>query len=173
MSDPRYPIGHFKRPAGLSKPERDLLIAEVEILPKCLRDVLRDFSEPMIQTPYREGGWTLGQVVHHLVDSHINSFCRFKLGLTEKIPVIRPYQEDAWARTADAQGSIEDAVVLLDELHKRWVMLLRSMTDDEFERVIVHPDSGEWTLAQMLALYAWHGKHHLAHITETKKTNGW
>ena len=143
------------------------------MLPTALRGAVRGLSEPMIQTPYREGGWTLGQVVHHLVDSHINSLWRFKLGLTEKLPVIRPYEEDSWVRTADAQGSVDDAVVLLGEIHKRWVTLLRSMTDEQFERKIVHPDSGEWTLAQMLALYAWHGKHHLAHITETRKANGW
>jgi uncharacterized damage-inducible protein DinB len=173
MSDPRFPIGGFERPSGLSEAERDVAISEIAKLPSALEDAVTGLSEVQLVTPYRAGGWTISQVVHHLVDSHINSLCRFKLGLTEESPVIRPYDEDSWVRTPDAVTSVDDAIALLREIHKRWVSLLRSMTDEDFERSIVHPDSGTWTLAQLLALYAWHGKHHLAHITETGKAKGW
>ncbi len=172
-SDSRYPIGDFQRPSELSDRERDEMISEIAALPVRLQEALAGLDEDMVQTPYREGGWTLLQVAHHLADSHINSLCRFKLALTEERPVIRPYLEDEWVSLADARDSADAAVKLLVGVHRKWVAILQSMSSEDFSRTLVHPDTGVWTLDQMLALYAWHGRHHLAHITEARRIRGW
>lgn len=168
-SDPRFPIGKFSRPEGLTPFERQELISQVASLPDALASAINGLSDEMLDTPYREGGWTLRQVAHHLADSHINSLCRFKLALTESNPVIRPYDEDAWVRLADSGGHPSAAVELLRSVHIKWVSILESMSAEDFSRTLTHPDSGLWNLDQMLALYAWHGRHHVAHITEARR----
>ena len=124
--------------------------------------------------PYREGGWTVRQVIHHLPDSHLNSYIRFKLALTENEPTIKPYQEDRWAELADSRVTpIETSLSLLDSLHQRWILLLRSFTAADWKKTFRHPELGVLTLDKTVALYAWHGKHHVAHITALRTSNGW
>lgn len=173
MSDPRFPIGEFLRPSALSDSERQLLIGRIAQLPKELEKATEGLSAERLDTPYREGGWTLRQVVHHLADSHINALCRFKLALTEMNPVIRPYDEDRWVRLADSAGPAYAAFGLLEGVHVKWVAILLSMSAEDFSRTLTHPDSGVWTLDQMLALYSWHGLHHVAHITTARRVHGW
>lgn len=173
MSDLRFPIGGFVRPDGLSDSEREECIREISDLPILLGAAIEGLTTEQLDTPYREGGWTLRQVAHHLADSHINSLCRFKLALTEVNPVIRPYEEDAWVRLADSGDPPTSAVDLLRAVHVKWVSILRAMNPDDFSRTLVHPDSGVWNLDQMLALYSWHGRHHVAHVTEARRINGW
>lgn len=173
MNDPRFPIGEFCRPADLSESERLTLIAQIETLPDELEKCVFGLSDEMLETPYREGGWKLRQVVHHLADSHINALCRFKLALTESNPVIRPYDEDLWVSLADSSAPLSEAIALLRSIHLKWVAILGSLPADDFSRTLIHPDSGIWTLDQMLALYAWHGRHHLAHIAQARLARGW
>ncbi|MGG3455516.1 putative metal-dependent hydrolase YfiT [compost metagenome] len=164
--DPRYPIGKFAFEGEITAAQREQWIREIESLPARLRQAVAGLSEDQLNLPYREGGWTLRQVVHHLADSHINAYTRFKLALTEETPTIRPYFEDRWATLADYEGEIEVSLLLLEALHRRWTNLLKSLGDADYERKFHHPESGETTrLAYTLGNYAWHGNHHLAHIT--------
>jgi uncharacterized damage-inducible protein DinB len=163
--DPRYPIGRFTPPSSATAEERAAWIGELAILPGHLRSAVEGLDDAALATPYREGGWTVRQVVHHLADSHLNAYVRFKLALTEERPTIRPYDEAAWARLADGGAPVGDSLDLLDALHRRWVALLEAMTDGEFARVYLHPEQGRSvSLGEALALYAWHGRHHLAHV---------
>lgn len=172
--DPRHPIGRFQAPATLTAEDRTRLIADIESLPDRIREVTAELTDAQLDTPYREGGWTVRQVIHHLADSHMNSFVRFKLALTEDSPTIKPYREGAWAETTDSQRfPVEASLAILDGLHRRWVALLRSMSESDFDRTFTHPDRGRMTLAVNLALYAWHGRHHTAHITVLKNREGW
>ncbi len=169
--DPRYPVGKFD-PANFPSPQKN--VNTIQDLPAKLKASVAGLSEEQLDTPYREGGWTLRQTVHHLADSHINSFCRFKLALTEdEAPTIRPYYEDRWAELADNKMPVDASLKIVDGVHSRWTSLLESMTDDDFKREFVHPETGNWTLEAVLALYAWHSLHHTAHITSTRKRNGW
>jgi uncharacterized damage-inducible protein DinB len=138
-----------------------------------MRAAVAGLTEQQLDTPYRAGGWTVRQVVHHVPESHMNSYVRFKLALTEDDPVIKPYDEVLWAKLADAYAPIEGSLALLDALHQRWVPLLESMKDGDFERTFRHPELGPVRLDQNLALYAWHGKHHVAHITALRDRMGW
>jgi uncharacterized damage-inducible protein DinB len=143
-------------------------------LPERLRSAVSGLNQAQLDTPYREGGWTVRQVVHHLADSHANSVIRFKLALTEDWPTIKPYDEAAWARLDDsARLAIDGSLVFLDALHARWVVLLESMTDADFERGYVHPENGRQTLERALAIYEWHSRHHVAHITGLREREGW
>jgi uncharacterized damage-inducible protein DinB len=169
-NDPRYPVGKFD-PANY--PSRGDNIAIIAELPANLAKAVSGLSDEQLDTPYREGGWTLRQTVHHVADSHINSICRFKLALTEDVPMIRPYEEGLWAELADSKMPVDASLKLIDGLHARWAAMLKSMSDDDFERKLKHPESGEWTLDKMLALYAWHSRHHTAHITTTRERRGW
>lgn len=172
----RYPTGRFHRPGGpLTDPQRREMIEVIARTPAELRAAVRGLSDAQLDTPYRPDGWTVRQVVHHVPDSHMNSFIRFKLALTEDVPIIKPYDEAAWARLADTRDtSIETSLTLLAALHDRWVRLLRAMTPAEFGRTLSHPDwDAPLTLDSMLALYAWHGPHHIAHITSLKQRQGW
>jgi DinB family protein len=127
-----------------------------------------------MDTPYRDGGWTIRQVVHHVPDSHMNAYVRLKLALTESSPTIKPYMEDKWAQLADSRATpIEVSLSLLDSLHTRWVLLLRSLKPEDFSRKLVHPDHGERNIDWLIFIYAWHGPHHTAHITELRKQKGW
>lgn len=160
----RYPIGRFQPRAGLSADERDTLIGDVATLPAKLRAAVEVLSAEQLDTPYRPGGWTVRQVVHHVPDSHLNAYVRFKLAATEDEPTIKPYDQAAWAELADGRGEdIETSLVLLEALHRRWTRFLRSLGDDAWQRTFRHPELGIVTLETNLQLYAWHGRHHLAH----------
>ena len=174
QTDPRYPIGKFDRKITVTKEMRREFINTIESLPSQLRKEVENLSEQQLDTPYREDGWTIRQVVHHLPDSHINAYVRFKLALTEDNPAIKTYEEHLWAELPDSvKTPIDVSLNLLESLHARWAILLRSMTDEQFEKTFQHPEWGNINLSKTLALYAWHGKHHLAHITELKKKMVW
>lgn len=174
MNDPRYPIGRFRPPDQVSSVLRTELIAQIDEAPGRLREAVRRLSAEQLQTPYRDGGWTLAQVVHHLPDSHVNAYVRFRLALTEDEPTIKPYLEAQWADLHDASSSdIEASLVLLEGLHQRWVSLLRRLTPEQWSRSFQHPERGRVTLDRQLALYAWHGRHHAAHITGLRERMRW
>jgi uncharacterized damage-inducible protein DinB len=174
MPDSRYPIGPFSPDATPTPESRSRHIEQIAALPAKLRSALRGLTPEQFDTPYREGGWTVRQVAHHVPDSHMNAYIRFKLALTENIPTIKPYEEAAWARLKDSEAtSIEVSMNLLESLHIRWVNLLQSMKADDFSRKLNHPESGVQTLDRMLALYSWHGNHHLAHITTLRERMMW
>jgi uncharacterized damage-inducible protein DinB len=169
MADLRYPIGRFSFPESTTPEQRRDWIREMADAPARLRAAVSGLSEPQLDTPYRPGGWTVRQVVHHLPDSHINSYVRFKLALTEDTPTIKPYDEALWAKLPDAVATpIETSLRLMEGLHGRWVGLLESMSDTDFSRAFRHPEIGMVRLDQNLALYAWHGKHHVAHINSLR-----
>ena len=173
-ADPRFPIGKFHRPKEFTPELRAQWIAEIESVPAALRQAVEGLTEEQLDTPYREGGWTVRQVVHHIADSHINSYVRFRLGLTEEKPEVKPYDESLWAKLPDAaESAIEDSMPLIDALHKRWVRLLRSLDEKQAERTVRHPEIGEISVQWLMALYAWHGRHHVAHITELRKRMNW
>ena len=171
--DLRYPIGKFDSNIEVTPDVRKRFIQTIEDLPKKIRDAVKNLSDEQLDTPYRPEGWTVRQLVHHVADSHLNSICRFKLALTEDVPTIRPYYEDRWANLADAQLPIEDSLKIIEGVHSRWAALLNSMSDEDFQRKLNHPESGEWTLEKFLGLYDWHSKHHTAHITSLRERNGW
>ena len=171
--DLAYPIGRFARPATVSVDERRRAIDAIAALPQELRAAVHGLSDAQLDTAYRPGGWTVRQVVHHVPDSHVNAYVRFKLALTESHPTIRPYDQTAWATLADAAEPIQVSLDLLDAVHQRLVTVLRSISDDGWSRTLDHPESGTHRLDQLLILYGWHGRHHLAHITELKRRQGW
>lgn len=169
--DLRFPIGKFDIANFSSRSENVETIAE---LPLNLRTAVDGLSDEQLDTPYRPDGWTLRQTVHHIADSHMNSIIRFKLALTEdEAPTIRPYYEDRWAELADSKLPIEVSLGIIDGVHARWAELLRNMSDADFAKEFIHPETGNWTLERALALYAWHSKHHTAHITGTRERKGW
>jgi len=175
MEDLRYPIGKFDRNRGPNTPEeRKKLIETIAAVPELLRQAVTGLNGKQLDTPYREGGWTVRQVIHHLADSHMNSYVRYKLALTEDNPTIKPYNQAAWADLADSRVTpIDVSLALVDNLHSRWVVLLRSLKPEDWERKITHPEAGLMSLDLMLGVYAWHGRHHVAHITELRKRNQW
>jgi uncharacterized damage-inducible protein DinB len=173
--DLRFPIGPFRRPdAPLDAPRRRRAIDAIAATPAQLRAAVKGLADAQLDTPYRPGGWTVRQVVHHVPDSHINAYVRFKLALTEDEPTIKPYEEARWAELADTRETpIETSLVLLERLHERWVAVLRSMSDKDFARRLRHPETGIQRLDQVLALYEWHGAHHVAHVTSLRERSGW
>src|SRR5437868_1047863 len=174
MSDPRYPIGKFAFGGSPDEKQREKFISEIERTPAALRAAVNGLSSQQIETPYRDGGWTVRQVDHHLPDSHLNAYVRFKLALTENEPTIKPYSEDRWAELADSKLTpIEVSLNLLESLHERWVLLLRSLKPGDWNKTFRHPELGVVTLDKTLALYAWHGRHHVAHVTGLRETMGW
>jgi hypothetical protein len=174
MSDPRYPIGKFTFNGPPNEGQRKRFIDDIERTPATLREAVHGLSPQQIETPYREGGWTVRQVVHHVPESHMNAYVRFKLALTEDEPTIKPYMEDRWANLPDVRSTpIEISLALLDSLHDRWVRLLRSLKAEDWKRTFRHPELGIVSLEKNLALYSWHGQHHVAHITELRKRMGW
>ncbi len=170
----RYPIGEFEKPTEISDALLNLWIDEIASLPTLLKKSVEGLNAEQLELPYRPEGWTLRQTVNHVADSHLNAYCRFKLALTEDTPTIRPYEEQFWAELEDGKNApIEWSLTLLEMLHKRWVMLLKSMTEEQFERKFVHPASQQTnSLRTVAGMYAWHGKHHTAHITELRKRMG-
>lgn len=174
MSDLRYPIGTFVKPDSLTSAERASAIEAIAETPAHLREAVRGLTESQLDTPYRDGGWTVRQVIHHVPDSHLNAYIRFKLALTEDSPIIKPYDESAWAQLADTFSTrVETSLTMLDTLHERWINLLQAMKPADFGRKLVHPERGPLDLDQMLAMYAWHGRHHVAHVTGLRQRNGW
>ncbi len=171
--DLRYPIGRFQVPGEILSDDRLLAIATLAELPSELRNVLRGLDGAQTETPYREGGWTVRQVTHHIADSHMNALIRVKLALTEEWPTIKPYDEAAWARLHDATGPIEWSLELIESLHARWVMLLQSMKAAEWQRGFVHPEMGRQTVEAATLLYAWHSRHHVAHIQQLRHREAW
>jgi uncharacterized damage-inducible protein DinB len=173
-TDLRYPIGNFQWEDGLSEARRREMIDQIAETPAKVRAAVEGFSEQQFSTPYREGGWTVRQVVHHLADSHLNAYVRFKLAITEDEPTIKTYEQQLWAETSDARTApAEISLTLLDALHQRWALLLRSMRAADFSRKFIHPEHGKMTLERLLGLYAWHGRHHTAHITGLRERMGW
>ena len=171
--DVRFPIGKFDKNIEVTPQMRKLFIQTITDLPKNLHEAVDDLSDEQLDTPYRPDGWTVRQTVHHIADSHINSFIRFKLALTEHAPTIRPYYEDRWAELADSEMPIDVSMKIIEGIHSRWANLLHSMTDEDFNKPLKHPDSGDWTLETMLGLYDWHSKHHTAHITKLRERENW
>lgn len=172
--DPRYPIGKFALPVEVTPELRKAAVEEIARTPAKVRAALEGLNDAQLDTPYRDGGWTLRQVAHHLPDSHMNAYIRWRLALTETEPTIKPYAEDAWAKLEDASHApTEVSLRLLETLHERWVRLLRSLNTEDFAKTFRHPEHGVKTLDWMLFLYAWHGRHHTAHITELRKQKGW
>ncbi len=173
MIDLRYPVGLFALDQDITAKKIEEWIHDIESAPNQLKEAVNDLTEEQLDTPYRPGGWTVRQVVHHLPDSHLNSYTRFKLALTEENPVIRPYKEDQWAELPDSKLPIAVSIQLLEALHERWIVLLKSLTTADLEKTFTHPDSGVVTLAQNIGLYSWHSRHHIAHITSLRQRSGW
>jgi uncharacterized damage-inducible protein DinB len=176
--DLRYPIGKFQPPASdspeaISKDDLTLAIAAIAELPSELRNAVQGLDHEQLNTPYREGGWTIRQVVHHLADSHMNAFLRLRLALTEDWPTIKPYNEKAWATLHDATAPVEWSLELVEALHARWVMLLQSLDDSQWQRGFRHPENGPQSIALATLVYAWHGNHHIAHINHKRVSEGW
>ena len=176
MSDAelRYPIGKYQPVEKLSEENRKQLIAQIEEAPRKLRAAVAGLSREQLATPYRDGGWTVQQVAHHMADSHMNAYVRFKLALTEDEPTIKPYNETRWAELSDSKTTpVETSLALMDSLHERWINLLRGMSPADFARKMRHPELGVMTLDGTLGMYAWHGRHHVAHITGLRERKGW
>lgn len=172
--DLRYPIGEFKYEAPLTDAERQACLAIIEETPARMRAAVAGLNEEQLDTPYRPEGWTVRQVVHHVPESHLNSYIRFKLALTEDEPTIKPYHEDRWAQLEDAiEAPIALSLDLLDALHGRWIWFLRSLKPEDFKCTFRHPELGIVSLDKNIALYAWHGPHHVAQITSLRERNGW
>jgi uncharacterized damage-inducible protein DinB len=172
--DLRYPIGKFEYKGVSTIQQRELMVRAISQTPAKLREAVGALNEEQLETPYRPGGWTVRQVAHHLPDSHMNSFTRFRLALTEEEPTIRPYFEDRWAELSDSRKApIDYSLDLLEALHKRWVFMLESLNDSDYARTFRHPELGLMTLDKNLALYAWHGKHHVGQITALRKRMAW
>lgn len=174
MNDLRFPIGKFSYSGSLTPEQKNTFLDDIAQTPSRLRSAIEGLSPEQLDTPYRPEGWTVRQVVHHVPDSHLNSYVRFKLALTEENPTIKPYAEGLWAELGDTKATpIEVSLALLESLHDRWVRLLRSLTPEQWKRTFRHPEAGEMNLEKTLALYSWHGKHHVAHITELRKRMTW
>lgn len=174
MQDNRYPIGKFSAKKDIAEAERAALITAIAEAPGNLAKAVAGLSASQLDTPYRDGGWSVRQVVHHLPDSHLNAYVRLKLALTEHQPTIKPYDERLWAETAEARtGPIDVSLALLDGLHQRWVLLLRSLRPADFTRTFNHPENGVRNVDWLVQLYAWHGRHHIAQITALRDRMGW
>jgi hypothetical protein len=170
----QYPIGKFERPESISADHRRGWIEDLVRAPAALRLAVAGLSDSQLDTPYRPGGWTVRQVVHHLPDSHLNAYTRFKLALTEETPVIKPYDEASWAELPDSRLPVEPSLQLLASLHERWTALLRGLKEEHFGRGFHHPGHGRVVrLDETLGIYAWHGRHHTAHVTALRKREGW
>jgi uncharacterized damage-inducible protein DinB len=172
--DPRFPVGRFGVEGEIGAEQRRAWMGQIAETPARLREAVAGLTDAQLDTPYRDGGWTVRQVVHHVPDSHLNAYTRVKLGLTETDPVIRPYDEGAWALLDDTRTTpVDVSLALLDALHARWVNLLRSIPDEGWSRTVRHPENGRMRLDYVLGLYAWHGRHHVAHVTSLRERMGW
>jgi uncharacterized damage-inducible protein DinB len=174
MENLSFPIGKYE-PQAFSEQQLKLWIADIQFLPQHIENALQNLDEAQLDTPYRPGGWTVKQLAHHVADSHMNAFIRFKLGLTEDNPTIKPYEQDEWVKLADVSHiPVNVSVTLLHALHTRWAVLLKNITGRQWERTVVHPEHGrQMTLWYLLGMYAWHSRHHTAHITALRERMGW
>ncbi|HVG07494.1 MAG TPA: putative metal-dependent hydrolase [Thermoanaerobaculia bacterium] len=173
-ADLRYPTGRFRRVPSLTSEERQAAIEEIAATPVRMRAAILGLTPEQLDTPYRPEGWTVRQLLHHVPDSHVNAYVRFKLALTEDNPTIKTYDEARWAELEDSRSTpVEVSLDLLEAVHHRWVVLLRSLGPADFASTFTHPDHGPMTLDSLLALYAWHGRHHVAHITGLRQRMGW
>ncbi len=175
MQDLKYPIGQFQAPSTINKLDISIAIKEIEKLPSQLSNLVKDWDDEKLDTPYRPGGWTVRQLVHHIAESHMNSYVRFKWALTEKTPTIKAYDEKAWCNLADnKKAPISISLDLMKALHSKWVFLMRQIEENDWEKSFVHPESGDLVkLSKNALLYAWHGKHHYAHIDQLRIRNNW
>ncbi len=174
MEELKYPVGRFVSPQAVSAAERATLIQQIEDAPGQLRRGVEGLGPDQLDTPYRPGGWTVRQVVHHVPDSHINAYVRFRLALTEEAPTIKTYEEHLWAELPDARTApVEVSLPLLEALHRRWTLMLRALDEGQWKRPFRHPELGDMPLEKSLALYAWHGRHHVAHVTRLRERLGW
>jgi hypothetical protein len=171
--DPRYPVGRFFQPDTVSSDDLQYAILTLGNLPTNLTNATKDLDPGQLDTPYRDGGWTVRQVVHHIADSHINAFCRIRFALTEDNPVIKPYDENLWADLHDSAAPIHWSLSLLEGLHARWVMLSQSLTEAQLQRAYLHPINGPTTIETATLMYAWHSRHHVAHITHLRRSMDW
>jgi len=170
----KYPIGRFSRPKPVTAEHLETCIASIETFPEKIRKEVATLTDEQLDTPYRPGGWTIRQVVHHCADSHLNAYTRVKLTMTEEKPTIKPYFEDRWAELPDSSLPVDPTLKLLEGLHARWAYLLRSLQPEDLKKKFVHPEHGrEIPLEELVALYGWHCDHHLAHITTLKRANNW
>ena len=169
----RYPVGRFEYDPQTTPYKRSVWLTAVESLPQNLREAVTGLSDQQLDTPYRDGGWTVRQVVHHVADSHMNAYVRTKLALTEASPAIKTYDEKLWAELPDSRLSVEVSLGLLDALHGRWMVLLRSMKEEAYARMWKHPEHGERTLDYLLQLYAWHSRHHCGHVRSLRERMHW
>ncbi|MHB1021741.1 MAG: YfiT family bacillithiol transferase [Acidobacteriaceae bacterium] len=173
-TDLRYPVGKFQMPATIALEDREQWLETLADLPENLRNAVLGWNEHRLDTNYREGGWTVRQLLHHIADSHMNAYVRIRLALTEDWPTIKPYDEGKWAQLHDAKvAPVEWSLELIESLHARWVMLFESLQAEDWKRGYKHPESGAMTVEQVLALYAWHSRHHTAHITHLQQRMGW
>lgn len=170
--DLRYPVGKFDK-ATIGSERRAESIQTIVDLPVNIAVAVDGLTDEQLDTPYRPGGWTVRQTIHHVADSHMNAYCRFKLALTEDTPTIKPYHEDRWAELADSELPIDASLKIIDGVHRRWASLLNEMTADDFEKGVDHPESGRWTLDGFVAMYCWHSRHHTAHITRLRERENW
>jgi uncharacterized damage-inducible protein DinB len=173
-NDLRYPIGRYD-PQPFSKEQKETWIGDIKLLPIILENTIQNLDEFQLQTPYRDGGWTVHQLVHHIADSHMNAYIRFKLGYTEENPTIKVYEENLWAQTSDVKNlPVNISITLLHALHQRWHEFLKNLNDEDWNKTIFHPDhKKELTLWHLLGMYAWHSRHHTAHITSLREKMGW
>lgn len=174
LEELRYPTGKWIKVPNLDAAGRASLIDKIADVPRALTAAVTGLSDAQLDTPYRDGGWSARQIVHHLADSHMNAFIRVKLGVTEDNPTIKPYDEETWAKTTDSlQTPVGLSLSILEGLHARWSRLLRSMDAADFDRTVLHPERGPMSLADVLGLYAWHGNHHVTQITRLRERRGW
>ena|SRR5579871_388948 len=173
LEDLRYPIGRFKPSPSFGPAVRAEQISTLRLLPSVLATAVEGLTHLQLDTPYREGGWTVRQLIHHIADSHANAYVRTKLALTEDWPTIKPYDEAAWARLADSALPIDGSLAMIGSMHERWVTLLESLSDSDFQRGYIHPENGRQNLATVLGLYAWHSRHHTAHIKDLLARQNW
>ena len=172
--DLRFPVGRFETPAAVDASVRAALVREIADAPACLQRAVQGLAPDQLDTPYRPAGWTVRQVVHHLPDSHANAYIRFRLALTEDEPAVKVYDEALWAELPDARtGAVELSLTLFAALHRRLAALLEAIDEPLWRRAYRHPQLGPVSLDKALALYAWHGRHHIAHITRLRERNGW
>src|SRR5262245_27698093 len=173
-ADPRYPIGPFKRPESCSSADRERYTQDIADLPVKLSEAVKGLTEAQLDTPYRDGGWTVRQLVHHVADSHMNSYIRFKFAMAVDHPTIMPYDENVWAAFDDAsKAPVSVSLGLLTSLHARWTQFLLSFNPPDFSRTVLHPENGVMTIDTLMALYSWHCRHHTAHVTELRVRMGW
>lgn len=171
--DPRYPIGKYE-PQPFSEAQKEEWLLDIKFLPEALERSLLNLDAAQLETPYRDGGWTVQQLVHHVADSHMNAYIRFKLGVTEENPTIKPYEEKLWAEQPDNELPVNISITLLHALHQRWYTAIKHLKEADWNRTVVHPEHGrQMSLWFLLGLYAWHGKHHTAHITSLRERNHW